>query len=332
MNFQKRLMSDGLQVAMLVGPDGGEVKDLRRAFFSLPPWAQDPFGTPDEEDGSCVIGESFEVTAMIFASNRGCVYEAVDLHSGDTVIVKEARPHVHRTTRGGATIDSQLLLEHEFDVLKHLEGLPCTVQPIRLFKDWEHLFLVEDKVPGVMLRTAAGRPENLWLPYAHGSRMFGDILSRFHRMATSLIDAVEAIHARGVILSDLSVNNVMVDADSWSVTLIDFEAAIRLGLDEHLMPVLSRWITPGFIRKERLASGVVDFIDDHYAASRVLLHTLVPTGALTDLNPGCHTAFVDYLLEVGVPEWVADLIETTSVGDLLSARDALARAGVVSTA
>jgi hypothetical protein len=33
-----------------------------------------------------------------------------------------------------------------------------------------------------------------------------------------------------------------------------------------------------------------------------------------------------------VPEWVADLIETTSVGDLLSARDALARAGVVSTA
>ena len=329
MRFRKRLMADGLEVAMLVGPDGSEVKDLRQAFFSLPPWVEDPFEKSDEEDDGLVIGGSFEVSAMISATNRGGVYEAVDLDSGDTVVIKEARPHVHRTTRGTATIDSQLLLEHEYDVLRHLEGLACTVRPIKLFREWEHLFLAEEKVQGVMLRTATGRPEDLWLPYARDGMSFDDIQPKFHRLGESLLNAVEAIHASGVIISDLSTNNVMVDPDSWDVRLIDFEAAIRVGKDEHMMPVLSKWVTPGFVRKERIASGVVAFDDDHYAASRVLLNALVPTGALSDLNPDCHASFIGFLLDLGVPEWVADLIEAMAGGEVSSAREALAHAKVV---
>lgn len=327
MKVRKRLMADGLEVALLVGPDGGEVKDLRQAFFSLPPWVEDPFEETDEEEGS-VIGGSFEVTAMISATNRGGVYEALDLDSGSTVVIKEARPHVHRTTRGTATIDSHSLLEHEYDVLRHLDGLDCTVRAIKLFKEWEHLFMAEEKVQGIMLRTAAGRAEDLWLPYARNGMSFEDIQPKFYRLGKSLLDAVEAIHARGVIISDLSTNNVMVDPDSWDVRLIDFEAAIRVGKDEHMMPALSKWTTPGYVRKQRIASGVVTFDDDYYAASRVLLNTLVPTGALSALNPDCHATFIGFLLDVGVPEWVADLIEATAAGDVSSARAALAHPNV----
>ena len=324
MKPRRRLMSNGLETAILKGPDGSEMEDQRQAFFSLPPWVEDPFDASDDEDDGSVIGGSFEVTAMISASNRGGVYEAIDLDSGSTVVIKEARPHVHRTTRGTATIDSHLLLRHEYDVLRHLEGLDCTVRPIKLFREWEHLFMVEEKVQGVMLRSAAGQPEHLWLPHARNGMSFDDIQPKFHRLGKSLLDAVEAIHARGVIISDLSGNNVMVDPDTWDVRLIDFEAAIRVGRDEHLMPALSRWTTPGYTRKQRITSGVWNFDDDYYAASCVLLNTLVPTGALADLNPDCHAIFMGFLLDLGVPEWVADLIEATAGGDISSARAALA--------
>ena len=70
------------------------------------------------------------------------------------------------------------------------------------------------------------------------------------------------------------------------------------------------------------------FDDDYYAASRVLLNTLVPTGALSALNPDCHATFIGFLLDVGVPEWVADLIEATAAGDVSSARAALAHPNV----
>lgn len=326
MRPRRRLRSDGLKITMLKGPAGSETEDLRQAFFSLPPWVEDPFEQPEEDDDGSVIGGSFEVTAMISASNRGGVYDAIDLETGNTVVIKEARPHVHRTTRGTATIDSQVLLEHEYEVLRHLEGLDCTVRPIKLFREWEHLFMAEEKVQGVMLRTAAGQAKHLWLPYARNGMSFDDIQPKFHRLGESLLDAVEAVHARGVIISDLSTNNVMVDPDSWDVRLIDFEAAIRVGEDEHMMQALSRWTTPGYVRKQRIASGVWNFEDDYYAASRVLLNTLVPTGALSDLNPDCHANFIGFLLDLGVPEWVAELIEATAAGDVPSARAALAQA------
>ena len=329
MRPRRRLMSDGLKATMLMGPDGSETEDVRQAFFSLPPWVEDPFEESEEEDDGSVIGGSFEVTAMISASNRGGVYEATDLETGSTVVIKEARLHVHRTTRGTATIDSHLLLEHEYDVLRHLEGLDSTVRPIKLFREWEHLFMAEAKVRGVMLRTAAGQARHLWLPYARNGMSFDNIQPKFHRLGESLLNAVEAIHARGVIISDLSANNVMVDPDSWDVRLIDFEAAIRVGKDEHMMPALSRWTTPGYVRKQRITSGVWNFEDDYYAASRVLLNTLVPTGGLSDLNPDCHATFIGFLLDLGVPEWVADLIEALVVGDVSSARAALAHARVV---
>ncbi len=329
MRPRSRLTPDGFEVTVLTGPDGSEMRDQRQAFFSLPPWVEDPFEESGEEDDGAVIGGSFEVTAMISANNRGGVYEAIDLESGSTVVIKEARPHVHRTTRGTATIDSHLLLEHEFDVLRHLEGLDCTVRPIKLFREWEHLFMAAEKIQGVMLRTAAGQPENLWLPHARNGMSFNDIQPKFHRLSESLLDAIEAIHARGVIISDLSSNNVMVDADSWDIRLIDFEAAIRVGKDEHLMPVLSTWTTPGFFRKQRITSGVWDFDDDYYAASRVLLNTLVPTAALSHLNPNCHATFIGFLLDLGVPEWVADLIEAMAGGDISSARAALTQVTVI---
>jgi serine/threonine protein kinase len=137
------------------------------------------------------------------------------------------------------------------------------------------------------------------------------------------LDALEAIHNRGVIIGDLSMNNVIVDPDTWSVKLIDFESAIRLGHDEHLMGMFSGWTTPGYLRPGRLRSGLVRLEDDYYAVSRVLRGALLPSAALSELNPECHVAFLQFLEELDVPSWPVDVVEATEIGDFVAARAAL---------
>lgn len=55
----------------------------------------------------------------------------------------------------------------------------------------------------------------------------------------------------------------------------------------------------------------------------------VHRGTLSHLNPDCHATFIGFLLGLGVPEWVADLIETMAGGDISSARAALTQVKVM---
>jgi hypothetical protein len=323
-----RLQPTGNRLGVLVGPNGEEIEDRREAFFVLPSWARDPFesATTEEEEGGTVIGQHFEVTRMIAANNRGGVYDAVDLRSGETVVIKECRPHMTPIGIDGRSIDPHSQLRHEYEVLQRLDGLEWTPRPICLFQDWEHLFLAQQKLPGVMLGATLPQMENQWLPYVRRVRGWETFLPKFARLAGALMEAVEAIHNRGVILGDLSMNNILVDPETWQVRLIDFESAIRIGEDEHLMAMSCGWATPGYTRPGRLRSGVVAHEDDFYALSRVLRGALLPSAGLSELNPDCHVAFMQFLRELGVPRWPFDVVNATAAGDFAAARAALANA------
>lgn len=324
-----RLQPDGTRLHTLVAPNDEEVEDRREPFFVLPQWVRDPFEHNDsttEEEVGAIIGQYFQVTSMISASNRGCVYEAVDLRNGETIVVKESRPHVTPIGIDGSHIDPHSLLRHEYDVLKHLEGLPWIPRPILLFQDWEHLFLAQQKMKGMMLGAALPREENQWLPRVRSERGWERFLPKFAQLADSLLDALEAIHSRGVIFGDLSMNNIIVDVETWQVKLIDLESAIRVGQDEHLMGMFCGWLTPGYARPGRLRSGVLDYKDDYYALSRVLRGSLLPSAGLSELNPECHEAFIQFLRELGLPEWPLSVVLATANGDFAAAREALSEA------
>jgi hypothetical protein len=329
MNATWRLQPDGTRLYTLVAPNGEEIEDRREAFFVLPPWVRDPFDRNDsatEEDGSTIVGQYFQVEAMISASNRGGVYEAIDLRNGETIVLKESRPHVTPIGIDGTHIDPHSLLRHEYDVLKHLDGLPWVPRPILLFQDWEHLFLAQQKMKGVMLGALLPREENQWLSRVRSERGWERFLPKFAQLANSLLDALEAVHNRGVIFGDLSMNNIIVDVETWQVKLIDLEAAIRVGQDEHLMGTFCGWLTPGYARPGRVRSGVLDYKDDYYALSRVLRGSLLPSAGLSELNPKCHEAFIQFLRELGLPEWPLNVVLATANGDFAGAREALSEA------
>lgn len=85
-------------------------------------------------------------------------------------------------------------------------------------------------------------------------------------------------------------------------------------------------MTPGYARPGRLGSGVLDYKDDYYALSRVLRGALLPSAGLSELNPECHEVFMQFLRDLGVPEWPLDVVLSTANGDFAAARKALSQA------
>ncbi|MEU0275332.1 class IV lanthionine synthetase LanL [Streptomyces sp. NPDC006307] len=264
---RRRLSEDGLLVWVIEDPDGNPVEDERTGRYAPPPWAVCPFPAtvpvpPRGEDaapsGPVVLGGRFAVREAIRHTNKGGVYRGTDVRTGAPVVIKEARPHVEADTSGRDVRD---WLRAEARALERLKGLGLAPEPLALFEHGGHLFLAEEQVPGVSLRTWA-------------AEHFRDVgAERYHADARALVarlvELVAAAHAHGCVLRDLSPGNVMVRPDG-ELRLIDLELAVPRGDD----PLPTRVGTPGFSAPERLADAPVSPTADLYSLGATALFAL----------------------------------------------------------
>src|SRR5690606_33403795 len=97
-------------------------------------------------------------------------------------------------------------------------------------------------------------------------------------------DLVDAVHDRGVVFRDLSLNNVFVTSEG-ELRLVDAELAARPGT----------WVsyahTPGFgapevINSKRWAGPAPGREADHFALGAILCHLAVGTGPTQPDEPG----------------------------------------------
>ena len=96
------------------------------------------------------------------------------------------------------------------------------------------------------------------------------------RICAAVDRAVEAIHARGIVLNDLHMFNIMIRPDD-SVALIDFEAAAQI--DEGKRPALGN---PGFMApRDRTGFDI-----DRYSLACVKLAMFMPLTTLFALDRG----------------------------------------------
>ncbi|MEQ4303080.1 hypothetical protein ABNF97_17080, partial [Plantactinospora sp. B6F1] len=162
-----------------------------------------------------LIGGRYAVTGAIRQANKGGVYRARDLRTGVGVLIKEARPYV-----GVDAYDRDVrdLLGHEARVLRHLLPLGVTPRPLREFVQGDHRFLVEELLPGSAL--SADVPD---LSAVDPHRpAWQHLLGRLARL-------LGAVHAVGVVLRDLTPENVLLLPDG-ELRLVDLElAALRTG-------------------------------------------------------------------------------------------------------
>lgn len=264
---RRRLSDDGLLVWYFEDPDGNPVEDRRTGRYTPPEWAVSPFPAPAHVPSPApapaaprpvVIGGRFAVREAIRHTNKGGVYRGSDVHTGAAVVIKETRPHVEADASGSDVRD---WLRAEARILEKLRGSGLAPEPLALFEHAGHLFLAQEEVPGVPLRTwVAERFRD-----TGGERYGAEATAQVAR----LVDLVAAAHAHGCVLRDFTPGNVMVRPDG-DLRLIDLELAVLA--DDAALP--TRVGTPGFSAPERLLDAPVSPTADYYSLGATVCFVL----------------------------------------------------------
>jgi predicted Ser/Thr protein kinase len=322
------LQPDGTRRASMKGPDGKLIPDERLPYFQLPSWVEDPFpeeteGPADDEETGLLNGR-YEVKEALSYTNTGGVYRAVDRKTGKTVVIKEARPHTVLWVGDMKAVDSVTALLHEHDNLRHLEGLPFVPELVELYQEWEHTFLVVSFAQGAPLAELRAQEGFILLGGMEDPAYVNRFCRTWRDLALRLLDAVEAIHERGVILGDISPGNVLMDRDTGEITLIDFEGALAPTTSSTMTAFTSQWFNPGFRHPERRVVRGLQASDDFYACGMLLYNLVIPIQSLFELDHD-HPRFriLDHFIEAGLPLQVREVIELLFQGCPAEARSAL---------
>ncbi|MFI8423517.1 hypothetical protein [Streptomyces sp. NPDC085479] len=322
----QRVRIDGTHESLLVSPGGELVPDERVPYFTLPPWVVDPFGTGPPFRGAgeqIALKERYLVESAYGFSNAGGTYYGTDTVTGAPVFIKEGRPLTNCWVRDGHSWDSTDILRHEFNVLEKLRSLPWVPGPLDCFEDAEHTFMVQERVTGMNVRQFWARNDVILSPYIRMSGRLDRWVPIFRTVAEKLISMVVEVHRRGVLLGDLSPDNVLIDPESRDMWLVDFESAVldEDDPDQHARGVL--WGTPGFMRPNRADAQRLSPGDDFYAAGMILYGALCPVNQLFELNPSAREVFLDGFTTLGLPHAVRRTIDALLAGDSRKALDLL---------
>jgi hypothetical protein len=319
--FQRmyRLRADGSRQLMIRGPDGAFVPDERTPYFQLPEWIKDPLPDAEEPEGDGeLLHGRYQVEEALTFTNTGGVYRAIDRTTGRTVCIKEARPHTGMWLGEDWTVDAVTALQNERDNLERLRGLTTVPELIELFQEWEHTFLVTSFVDGEPLSRVRVREDVVVLSHLDDPERVARFCTLLRNLTLRLLDAVEAIHARGLMVGDISPGNVLLNLKTGEIRLIDFEAALPQG---QASAFSVQWFNPGFRHPERRKATTLEPFDDFYACGMLLYSMVCPVQTLFELDRTQPLLrFLDHFVEEGLPVQVRSLIQA-----LLEGRADLAR-------
>ncbi|MET9605891.1 class III lanthionine synthetase LanKC [Streptomyces sp. NPDC006512] len=268
----------GELVPAIEAPDGRLVPDPRGPVFQPPEWVEPPaFLAPHLARRAAVTleGLPYTVERALHFSNGGGVYAGRDVRTGEPVVLKEARPFAGLAADGA---DAVTRLHRERRALEQLAGLDCVPSVHGTFTVGDHQFLVMQHLEGKPLNTYFARRHPLIEADPDPAELaaYTRWALEIHRRVT---EAVEAVHARGIVFNDLHLFNIMVAEDEVtgepSVALLDFEAAAHV--DEGLRQTVAN---PAFVAPP----GLRGFAVDRYALACLRLALFLPLTSLLVLD------------------------------------------------
>jgi tRNA A-37 threonylcarbamoyl transferase component Bud32 len=259
--------------AVVINEKTGET-DKRLPYFYLPDGVVDPFISEEIESESPLFNNRFEITGCLSShSSKGGVYEATDTLTGKAVIVKEARPYVNQSQKGKQ--DAVIGLKHEEKILRVLEKTGVTPKVIDAFYEWQHYFLVLEKIDG---KSLAYVERKYLFEIQHGDIFAVQKYCAWYlKILENIVKAVDAIHKSQVVIGDIAPQNILLNSDSLGIKLIDFEGAYDAKNGEFYAPITSL----GFSQHK----GYPSESDDWHALANVAFHILHPVCIYFTLNP-----------------------------------------------
>ncbi|MEV4846661.1 class III lanthionine synthetase LanKC [Micromonospora matsumotoense] len=214
------LSAEGQVVPAIADATGTLVPDRRDPVFHLPDWVTLPdFLAPHlaARNAASTTELPYRIEKVIHFSNGGGLYEARDTRTDARVVLKEARPHAGLDATGA---DAVTRLRREASVLRQLSDVPHLVRVHDEFSFGGHEFLALEFVEGSPLNQQVVQR----YPLVHPDADRADYTRWALDVHRQVAEAVDAIHAHGIVYGDLHMFNIMV-GDDGAVTLIDFEVA-----------------------------------------------------------------------------------------------------------
>lgn len=275
---KKHINCFGQETEVLTSPSGELVIDSRKPYFNLPNWVQDlfPQDEGDEESGDISLnGGKYVVQEALSFSNTGGVYLARDRNSGKSVVIKEARPGVELRINGEDATDR---LIQEAKIMKIASGLSIAPEVYDTFWDWENFYLVEEYIDAYDMREIMLK----YTPLLRVNPSEADSIEFYNiyiKIFIGLLEAIKKLHELGIVIGDLSPTNILIDKNSFSVRIIDFEGAFR---PNHDSP--QNLFTPGFRVEYKGINKESNFQDDIYAIGVIMMYSMFPIAAMAHVR------------------------------------------------
>jgi len=232
------------------------------------------------EDGSQL--DSYRIESAVARSGMASIYRAIDTRDNRVVALKIPHPD----------LEADPIL---FDRFQREAGIGEKLDHPKIMRVYggekrSRIYMVMEWCEGRLLRQIMDEGT---LPQEHAIRI-----------AIGVLDALEYIHANGVVHRDLKPENIMVDAND-NIKLIDFgiasDAAARRLTYANFTATLG---TPNYISPEQVKGKRGDGRSDIYAVGVILYEML--TGKLPFTGPSPMAAMNDRLLNHPMPPRVAN--------------------------
>ena len=221
-----------------------------------------PFVDPDLLDEGPIAGR-FRLIERVAHGAFADVYAATDEHAdrtlGQLIAIKRLQPALRQET------DARARFEREGELLERLHATPGVVALIeRGYTDAGDPFLALEYLDGQTLEDVLA---------SYGRLTVGAAA----RIVLALLQALDGVHAAGLVHRDLKPSNIMMLAidDRARLRLLDFGIARDPARSDKRLTAPSRTVgTPNYMSPEQWSSAAVDERSDLYSAGVVFYHLL----------------------------------------------------------
>lgn len=282
----------------MIDDNNEKVIDRRTPYFYLPQHIKDKvykYKISDSTKSSLL--EKYDITESLYFSSQGGVYKAIN--DGREYVIKEARAYTGIDDSLSYSTDR---LRKEFEILKLLEGIDCIPICYELIEDYENVYLVEEFIDGKTLyRYGLDNSPLIRMGDKIGENSKNFVVE-FLEIIKLLLKGISQIHGKGIMLNDISANNIIYDEDRKRLKIIDYEVAYHI-IDKYNKTDL---FTPGFTSDK----GYTPIQEELHKIGLVLISCIIPINHIFLLIPEKKNEIIKRIYKYNIlPSNIVDTIE-----------------------